>query len=443
MFRNFFGKHKKRIQKIAIILFWILIWQVLAFCVDNSILLVTPRAVLMRLGELLTEGLFWQTVAVSMMRMVIGFLLGLVVAVLLAGVSFRYSMAEDILQPVMSLMKTVPVASFVVMFLIWWGSSVLAVAISFLVVLPNIYISMLEGLKSTDKQLLEMAKIFRIGMVNKMLFIYRPALRPFLNGAMKLALGMCWKSGVAAEVIGTPAFSIGGEIYMSKIHLDTAGVLAWTTIVVLLSLCFERLMLTLTESFFAWTPKIKKRHGLLQEQNGEKEASCLVLDKVCKSYGAQAVVKDKSLVYEKGKVYYLNSPSGSGKTTLLRLLCGLEQPDSGRIEGMKRFSMVFQENRLCEEWNAVQNVALVMGEESKAAEALGRLLETDALIKPCSQLSGGMKRRVALVRAMEADSDMVLLDEPFTGMDAETKRIAEEYIRERQGNRILVIASHI
>ncbi len=443
MFHNLIMKYKKQLRRTAIVFFWIMAWHVLAIWVDNFILVVTPWAVLLRLWELLAESAFWQTITVSMLRIATGFLLGFVVALLLAGISLRYRLIEEVLQPVMSLMKTVPVVSFVVLFLIWWGASALAVAISFLVVLPNIYISTLEGLKAADKRLLEMAKVFRIRFVKRFFYIYRPSLRPFLISAMKLALGMCWKSGVAAEVIGTPAYSIGGEIYLSKIYLDTAGVLAWTGVVVFLSLCFERLTLGLAECFFRWTPKLERRKKVSDGKNCEKAVSYLTLKRVSKSYGEQKVLNDVSTVYEKGQIYYLNSPSGSGKTTLFRLLCGLEQPDSGRIEGTKRFGMVFQEDRLCEDYNAIQNVALIVGEEAKAADSLGKLLEKEALRKPCSQLSGGMKRRVALVRAMEADADVVLLDEPFTGMDEETKRAAEEYIRERQGGRIIIIATHI
>ena len=106
-------------------------------------------------------------------------------------------------------------------------------------------------------------------------------------------------------------------------------------------------------------------------------------------------------------------------------------------------SMVFQEDRLCEDYSAVKNVELVTGDSERAREALRRLLGEEALHRPCRQLSGGMRRRVALVRAMEADSECVLLDEPFTGMDAGTRRLAEIYIRERQDGRIILIATHI
>lgn len=150
-----------------------------------------------------------------------------------------------------------------------------------------------------------------------------------------------------------------------------------------------------------------------------------------------------SAVYEKGRIYYLRQPSGSGKTTLLSILAGTEKADAGSIRVPERVSMLFQEDRLCEEYDAIKNVELVCGNRKQASEALLKLLEPESLEKPCSSLSGGMKRRVALVRAMEAEADFVLLDEPFVGMDRENRRMAEQYIQERQQGRTILIATHI
>lgn len=175
----------------------------------------------------------------------------------------------------------------------------------------------------------------------------------------------------------------------------------------------------------------------------ENSSGQITLSNVSKSYGEKKVLDAVSIIYEAGKTYYLTDPSGSGKTTLFRILCGLETADSGEISGPKRYSVMFQEDRLCEECNAVQNVVLVTGNEKTAAEALEKLLDRADSQKPCAQLSGGMKRRVALARAMEAESDVVLLDEPFTGMDADTIEKAKKYIREQQHGRTLMIATHI
>ena len=154
------------------------------------------------------------------------------------------------------------------------------------------------------------------------------------------------------------------------------------------------------------------------------------------------MIKALDAEYRPNEVYYFTAPSGSGKTTLFRLLCGLEKADSGVIENVGlRFSYAFQDDRLCEEYSAVQNVELVT--DCDVESTLQKLLPKEALHKPCSQLSGGMRRRVAVVRAMEADSDCVILDEPYAGLDEETKRRVESYIQECQRGRILLIASHV
>lgn len=437
---------RTRFKKAGIILFWIIIWQITALCVDNPILMVTPLQAASTLLRSMGELLFWQTVGCSLLRIGAGFLLGTAAALLLAGLACRFPLLEEVLSPVITLLKAVPVASFVVLLLIWWGSSFLAVAICFLIVLPNIYLNTLEGLKNVDRKLLEMAAVFRMPLWNRFFYVYRPALQPFLTGSLKLALGMCWKSGVAAEVIGTPALSIGERLYLSKIYLDTAGVFAWTATVVLLSFCFEKIVLWLARRFFAWKPLCRP-----VKKGGKKDAhkDSLICSGLTKTYGGLTVIRNLDRVYEPGETYYLTSPSGSGKTTLLRLLCGLEAPDGGSVEPALRFSCVFQEDRLCEEYSALHNVEMAAagprrgGGRSHGEAALRRLLPEEALHKPCSQLSGGMKRRVSLVRAMEAESDCVLLDEPFTGMDRDTRELAEEYIMSSQRGRILIIATHI
>jgi len=452
----------KYLKKGIIWLLWIIIWWLLSLAVNNHILLASPWDTLKILRIRLMEGSFYLTIAGSLLRIGAGFVLGFSVAVFLAIISKGFSWLEELLAPLMNLIKTIPVASFVVLLLIWWGSGFLAVAISFLVVLPQIYISTLEGLKNADGRLLEMAQVFGMSLWNRVFYIYRPALKPFLHSGLKISLGMCWKSGVAAEVIGTPDYSIGERLYLSKVYLDTAELFAWTSVIIVLCVLFEKLVLWLTEKFFGWEPvckgqRLKKRGQQLYTADGKREAeadaeSKVVLENVRKSYNEQVVLEHFNATYLPGETYFLTSPSGSGKTTLLRILAGLTDADSGKIHGIGTCSMVFQEDRLCEDYSAVKNVELVLGRGTekelpenaeRARAAMAKLLPSEALQKPCRELSGGMKRRVALVRAMEADTDVVLLDEPFTGMDAETRRRAEEYIRERQGGRTIIIATHI
>jgi NitT/TauT family transport system ATP-binding protein len=216
-------------------------------------------------------------------------------------------------------------------------------------------------------------------------------------------------------------------------------------VIILLSCICEKLVLKIADIFFDddFGKNVHFDKGVQPGKNKTEALQALTVRDLCKGFCGKPVLENVNAKYRAGETYYLTSPSGSGKTTFFRILSGLERADKGNITENIRYSYMFQEDRLCENYSAVKNVAMVTGSEKRAEEALEKLLSKDCLAKPVKELSGGMKRRVALVRAMEAESDCVLLDEPFTGMDAATRQAAEEYIADRQCGRILIIATHI
>lgn len=429
-------------RKIMILAGWLIVWQLVSVWVGNNILMAGPLETLEALWiNSITAG-FWKTIGCSLLRIAAGFFAGAFAGLMLAALSARFGIVEEIFSPVLSLMKAIPVASFVVLFLIWWRSAVLASAISFFIVLPQIYISTLEGIRSTDSKLLEMAEVFHVSGWNRFFYIYRPALKPFLDSSIRIAAGMCWKSGIAAEVIGTPDFSVGERLYMSKIYLDTAGVFAWTAVIVLASFLFEKIVLGLWKIFIKWEPlcqTISKR-----KETSQKQEVVLMAKNISKCFGEQQILSHVSAEYKAAQTYYFRTPSGSGKTTYFRILAGMERPDTGGVTGLwERISMVFQEDRLCEDYDAVKNVELVTGNREYARKQLLYLLDEADLSKPCRELSGGMKRRVALVRAYAADSDILLLDEPFTGLDSQTRERVLAYMEKEQKDRTVLLATHI
>lgn len=421
---------------------WLIVWQLVSVWVGNNILMVGPLETLEALWiNSITAG-FWKTIGCSLLRIAAGFFAGAFAGLMLAALSARFGIVEEIFSPALSLMKAIPVASFVVLFLIWWRSAVLASAISFFIVLPQIYISTLEGIRSTDSKLLEMAEVFHVSGWNRFFYIYRPALKPFLDSSIRIAAGMCWKSGVAAEVIGTPDFSVGERLYMSKIYLDTAGVFAWTVVIILASLFFEKIVLGLWKVFTKWEPVCQKTSK--RKEASQKQEILLAAEDVSKCFGEQQILSNVSAAYKAAQTYYFRTPSGSGKTTYFRILAGLERQDTGSVTGLReRISMVFQEDRLCEDYDAVKNVELVTGNREYARKQLLYLLDEADLSKPCRELSGGMKRRVALVRAYAADSDILLLDEPFTGLDSQTRERVLAYMEKEQKDRTVLLATHI
>lgn len=175
----------------------------------------------------------------------------------------------------------------------------------------------------------------------------------------------------------------------------------------------------------------------------------LKVNDLSKDFGDLAVLKQVNLSLRRGRIYCLMGPSGTGKTTFFRILMGLEQADSGSVEGLKglRTAAVFQENRLCEAFTPVDNITMVIpGRASRsrkgAHQELLRLLPEESLSRPVSTLSGGMKRRVAIVRALSVPSDLILMDEPFTGLDENTKQTVMKYIREKSEEKLVIISTH-
>ena len=214
------------------------------------LLLVTPLEVVGRLFTLVGESDFWRTLLFSFSRIVLGFLLAFLLGCLLGVLSGKWPWLETLLWPYVITIKTVPVASFIIISLIFFSARQLSTFISFLMVFPVIYSNVLEGIRSTDRELMEMAQVFRIGWWRRLGYIYLPHLKPFLFSACSVALGMSWKSGVAAEVIGVAAGSIGEKLYESKIYFLTEDLLAWTVVIVLVSVLFEKLFLRLMQAAF-------------------------------------------------------------------------------------------------------------------------------------------------------------------------------------------------
>jgi len=224
---------------------WLLIWQLLSMYIAQEILLVSPVSVVIRLAQLVQQAAFWQSVLFSLLRITAGFLLATLSGVILAALAAHFRRFEEFLAPAILFIKSTPVASFVILVLIYVSSRNLSVVISYLMVLPVIYTNVIKGIKSTDPKLLEMASVFRVPGLRRILYIYLSQVLPFFQSACVVGLGLCWKAGIAAEVIGIPKGSIGEKLYMAKIYFATSDLFAWTLTVIIVSLLFEKLFMLL------------------------------------------------------------------------------------------------------------------------------------------------------------------------------------------------------
>ena len=241
------NKLKNILIRTGAALFWLCVWQLGAMAINQKIILVSPVQVFIRLTELVPTAAFWKAICFSFLRITLGFLAACVVGVLLAALSARFSLIRTLTAPLMSTIKATPVASFIILVLLWVPSRNLSVVISFLMVTPIVFSNILVGISSVDAQLLEMAQVFKVRPVRRLRYLYLPQLLPFFRSACAAGLGLCWKAGVAAEVIGLPRGSIGERLYTAKIYLDTPDLFAWTVVIILVSIAFERLFMFLLD----------------------------------------------------------------------------------------------------------------------------------------------------------------------------------------------------
>jgi len=240
----------KRSVHLWAVVFWLAVWQLTSMALNRSSLLVvlaSPVQVLRRTAELAVTAPFWASVGFTLARIAVGFFLAAALGVLLAALSLRFRRVEELLAPAMLTIRTVPVASFIILALILFSSRNLSLLISFLMVLPIIYTNVLAGLRAADPQLSEMARVFRLSRPRAARYLYLPQVFPYFRAACVTALGLAWKSGVAAEVIGMPRGSIGDRLQEAKLFLDIPDLFSWTLVIVLASLAFEKAVLLLLD----------------------------------------------------------------------------------------------------------------------------------------------------------------------------------------------------
>ena len=223
-------------QTLLAVAFWVVVWQGLAVCIGhNGLFLATPLQTVQTLWRLLPTADFWHRVGFSALRILAGFVLAVTVGLLLGACGARWRWFGTLVGPVMQLIRAMPVASFVILALLWVSGKNLSVIVSFTHVLPVVYAGTVGGIADTDPALLEMAKVYRLPLGKRLRYIWLPGMFPSFCESCIAAMGMCWKSGVSAEVIGLPDHSVGDALYRAKITISTPEVFAWTLVIVLLS----------------------------------------------------------------------------------------------------------------------------------------------------------------------------------------------------------------
>ncbi len=233
----------KYLYRTLAVLFALFLWQIAAWCVNADYLLASPLQVIARCGTLLVQSDFFTTLLFSFLRISGGFLLAFICGILCAVAAARFRAVEYLLWPFVVAVKSVPIASFIILFLLWLNFNQLTVFIAALIAFPVLYSNILHGIQNADHRLTEVADLYHIPFSRRLIYIYLPAIKSHLLSACNVGIGMAWKAGVAAEVIGIIKGSIGGKLYDAKIYFQNADLLAWTLIIIAVSVLSEKVFL--------------------------------------------------------------------------------------------------------------------------------------------------------------------------------------------------------
>ncbi|MGN0345653.1 MAG: ATP-binding cassette domain-containing protein [Lachnospiraceae bacterium] len=463
----------KKLIKPAIVLGLLVLWQLVSMLVDNRIIMASPLDTGKELLLLCRNAEFYRSIFGTLGRVFLGFGIALVLGFGFAMLAEAKSWIGMLLEPVVNFFKAVPVAAIVVLLLIWFGSQNLAIYISFMVVFPSIYISMREGLSQIPLQLEEMAKVFSMPKRYRYRFIVREAFLPHLKSAMKLSMGMSFKSGIAAEIIGLTGHSIGEQLYFNKISLNTPGIFSWIVVILLLDLLVEKGILRIFDFVEekrshlslpqgrrsgSKTVTAGKLHYGRSEEPATSDLRCdkqkepegnpkytLVVENLEKNYHGKELFHGLTMQLEAGKCYCIMGASGCGKTTLFRIFCDLTSPDNGNVQISAAPAVQFQEQCLCPNLNAWENISIAnsMLSPTDIRESVAEVIDEKWLDRPVREYSGGMQRKVAFLRALLNPAPVLLLDEPFTGLDEENRSLMMELLTKYGAEKTILFSTHV
>ncbi len=238
---------KKSLTFIGVLAFWVAVWALVSYSVNSELLFPSPLSALKALCRLALTADFWLSTLYSLIRVTLGIIASLIIGTLLAFLTERFTVFRALLSPALGVIKATPVASFIILALLWLKRDALPLYITALIVIPIVWSNVSSGIRSVDKGLIEVTRVYGFSKKAKLFGLYIPSVAPYFMAACRSSLGMAWKAGISAEVLCTPKRAIGTELYFSKTYLETPDLFAWTLVVIILSIVIEKLFVRALE----------------------------------------------------------------------------------------------------------------------------------------------------------------------------------------------------
>ena len=419
-------------------------WQLLSWQMAQPQLIPSFPDLIRALFRLVYSPGFLVSIGTTCLRACAGLLLSLAAASITAFLLNRSEAIRFLFMPWLSLLRSVPVISFILLALIFLNPEMIPLLIAFLTMYPLLTENLLKGLMNRRDSWKMLARQFHLNAWNRLFQINYPQLRPYLFSGLASAVGFGWRAIIMGEVLSQCVDGIGKRMKEAQVFIDVPELIAWTLVAIVLSWLTDKLISRLSD----WQPSVRYRHSAVELQAVSLKPNDICLTDVSYSYG----VHHMNIVLKAGKIYVLSAPSGQGKTTLLQLLNGTLRPISGEITGLpQQTANLFQEPTLLPQLTAKENIMLggaayydrAILEQQSLRLLTAFQLEKQAEMYPAA-LSYGQQQRVALARALMFPVGLLLLDEPFNGLDVELRQLVARFLVEWQQEKqaTVVFSSH-
>lgn len=419
-------------------------WQLLSWQMAQPQLIPSFPDLIRALLRLVYSPGFLVSIGTTCLRACVGLLLSLAAASITAFLLNRSEAIRFLFMPWLSLLRSVPVISFILLALIFLNPEMIPLLIAFLTMYPLLTENLLKGLMNRRDSWKMLARQFHLNAWNRLFQINYPQLKPYLFSGLASAVGFGWRAIIMGEVLSQCVDGIGKRMKEAQVFIDVPELIAWTLVAIVLSWLTDKLISRLSD----WQPSVRYRHSAVELQTVSLQPNDICLTDVSYSYG----VHHMNIILKAGKIYALSAPSGQGKTTLLQLLNGTLKPTGGEISCLPgQTANLFQEPTLLPQLTAKENIMLggaayydraILEQQSLRLLAAFQL-EKRAEMYPAA-LSYGQQQRVALARALMFPAGLLLLDEPFNGLDVELRQLVARFLVEWQQEKqaTVVFSSH-
>lgn len=419
-------------------------WQLLSWQMAQPQLIPSFPDLIRALFRLVYSPGFLVSIGTTCLRACVGLLLSLAAASITAFLLNRSEGIRLLFMPWLSLLRSVPVISFILLALIFLNPEMIPLLIAFLTMYPLLTENLLKGLMNRRDSWKILARQFHLNAWNRLFQINYPQLRPYLFSGLASAVGFGWRAIIMGEVLSQCVDGIGKRMKEAQVFIDVPELIAWTLVAIVLSWLTDKFISRLSD----WQPSVRYRRSAVELQAVSLQPNDICLTDVSYSYG----VHHMNIILKAGKIYALSAPSGQGKTTLLQLLNGTLKPTGGEITGLpQQTANLFQEPTLLPQLTAKENIMLggaayydrAILEQQSLRLLVAFQLEKQAEMYPAA-LSYGQQQRVALARALIFPAGLLLLDEPFNGLDVELRQLVARFLVEWQQEKqaTVVFSSH-